>query len=122
MRMFTSTLRRNACNCTFKDLQECLLYTFTGYISGDGCVLGFTCDLVDLIDVDDTVLRTFDIIICCLNDLQKNVLNIFANITCFGKCGCICDCERHIQKSGKCLRKQCLTGSCRSKHQNVAFL
>ena len=81
--MFTSTLRRNACNCTFKDLQECLLYTFTGYISGDGCVLGFTCDLVDLIDVDDTVLRTFDIIICCLNDLQKNVLNIFANITCF---------------------------------------
>ena len=77
-----SDVIRNTCNGSFQDLQKCLLYALTGHISGNGSVLGFSCDLVDLINIDDSVLRTFNIVICCLNDLQKNILNILANIAC----------------------------------------
>ena len=122
MRMLSSALRRNTCNGSFQDLQKCLLYALTGHISGNGSVLGFSCDLVDLINIDDSVLRTFNIVICCLNDLQKNILNILANIACLCESSGICDGKRNIQKSRQCLCKKCLTGTCRTKHQDITLL
>ena len=42
---------------------------------------GFSCDLIDLIDIDNPVLGTLNIVIGCLNDLQKNILNILSYIS-----------------------------------------
>ena len=122
MWMFSSALWRHTCNGSFQNFQKCLLYALTGHISGNGCILGFSCDLVDLININDSVLCTFNIIICRLNNLQKNILNILANIACLCESSGICDGKRNIQKSCQCLCKKRLTGTCRTKHQNITLL
>ena len=35
MRMLPAALRRNVCNSSLKNFQQCLLYTFTANVSGD---------------------------------------------------------------------------------------
>lgn len=67
MRMLSSALRRNGSYSSLQDFQQCLLYTLAGNISCDRSVFGFSCDFIDLIDVDDAVLSALDIIVCCLN-------------------------------------------------------
>ena len=122
MRMLSSALRRNTCYRSFNNLQQCLLNTFTGYITGNGYILTLLADLIDFINIDNAILRTFNIIICCLNQFQKNILDIFADITCFRKRCRICNCKRHVNDLGKCLCKICLTGTCGTDHDNIAFL
>ncbi|SWO16953.1 Uncharacterised protein [Klebsiella pneumoniae] len=39
LRMFTPTLRRNSSYRTFDQFQQCLLYAFTGNVSGNGRVV-----------------------------------------------------------------------------------
>ena len=107
--MLAATLRRNTCHCTFQNLQKCLLHAFTGNIAGYGWILRFSCDLINLINIDNSVLCTFNIIICCLNDLEKNILNILSYISGFCQCSSICNSKRYIQKSGKCLSQQSFT-------------
>ena len=58
MRMLTSSLRRNAGNSTFKDFQQSLLNTFTGNITGNGNVFGFTGNFVNLVDIDNAALSS----------------------------------------------------------------
>ena len=60
--------------------------TEAGYVSRDGYILRFLCDLIDLVNIDNAVLCTLHIIICSLNQLQKNVLYILSHIT--GLCQC----------------------------------
>ena len=122
MRMLSSSLRRNRSNRTLQDFQQCLLHTFTGHISGDRCILRFSCDLVDLININDTMLCFLDIIICCLNNLQQNILHVLADISRFRQCCRICDRKRYIQKLRQCLCEQCFTGTGRTKHQDITFL
>ena len=120
--MLSSSLRRNAGNCALQDLKKRLLDTLTGYISCDGRILRLSCYLVDLINVDNAVLRTVNIIISCLNDLQQNILHILAYISGLREgCG-VCNGKRYIQKSGKCLCQQCLTGTGGSQHKDITLL
>ena len=122
MWVLTTSLRRYVCNGSLEDLQKCLLNALTGYITGDGCVFGFSGDLVDLINIDDSVLCTFNVIVCCLDQFQKDILHILTDITGLCQCCSVCNSKRHIQKTGKCLCKQSFTGTGRSKHQDVALL
>ena len=39
------------------------MYAFTGYITGDGRIVGFAGDLVNFVNIDNTALRLFHIII-----------------------------------------------------------
>ena len=68
--MLSSTLWWNGSNRALDDLQKCLLYTFTRYVSCDRYILRLLCNLIDLINIDNTMLCTLDIIIGCLNQLQ----------------------------------------------------
>ncbi|MNV34598.1 hypothetical protein D3C71_1260240 [compost metagenome] len=81
--MLTTTLWRYGSNRSFENLQKCLLYTFTGYVTGNGRVLGFTCHFINLINIDNAAFGFLHIIICRLNQLKQNVLNILADITSF---------------------------------------
>ena len=120
--MLSSSLRRNACHSSLQNFQKCLLYTFTGNITGDGYILRLTCDLIDLIDINNSVLRTVNIIVSSLDNFQKDILNILAYISGLCQCSGICNGKWHIQKSRQCLCKQGLTGTSWSQHQNVALL
>ena len=122
MRMLSSTLRRNTCNSAFQNFQKCLLYTLSGNITSDGNILWFTCDLVDLIYINNSVLCSVNIIISSLDDLQKNILNIFTYISCLCQGSGVCNGKRYIQKSCQCLGKKCLTGTSWSKHKDIALL
>ena len=79
--MLASSLRRDVCDCSLDDLEECLLNAFTAYIPCYGCILGFTCDLVDLIHIYDTLLSSLKILIGSLIQPQKYILYIFAHIS-----------------------------------------
>ena len=69
MRMLSATLGRYACHGTLDDLQQCLLYALTGYITGNGYILTLFRDLIDLINIYDTVLGTFHIVVRRLDQL-----------------------------------------------------
>ena len=59
VRVFAAALRWNGRNGTLDQFEQGLLYAFAGYVARDRRVLAFTCDFVDLIDVDDAFLRFF---------------------------------------------------------------
>src|SRR5262245_18769238 len=61
MRMLASALRWNVGNRAFEDLQQRLLHAFPRDVACDRWVLILTTDLVDLVDVDDALLRAFDV-------------------------------------------------------------
>src|SRR5438105_13318270 len=80
MRMLAAALWRNVGNRAFQNFQQRLLHAFTGHVAGDRRVLVFPADLVDLIDVDDALLRALDVAVGCLKKFQDNVLDVFADI------------------------------------------
>ena len=47
----------------------------SGYIPCDGWIFGFSRNLVDLIDIDDTVFRPLIIAVSSLDNLQQNILH-----------------------------------------------
>ena len=122
MRMLPSALRRNIGHGSFQELQQCLLHALAGDIACDGGILALSCDLVDFINVDDPALRTFDIEFGRLQELDDDVLHIFAYIACFCQGRRIGNCERNIQHLRHRLGKQRLAAAGRSDQQNVALL
>ena len=120
--MFSPALRRNACNRSFQDFQECLLHTFAGYVPGNGHILGFFRNFINFIYINNSILRSLNIPVCCLDDLQQDILYILTHISCFCQRSGICNGKRHIQKSCQCLGKQRLTGACWPQHQDIALL
>ena len=67
--------------------------TEAGYVGED--VENILLKIIQAADYDST-LCTVNIIICCLNDLEKNILNILTNISCFCKSSRICDRKWYI--------------------------
>ena len=122
MRMLSATLGRYACHGTLDNFQQCLLYALTGYITGNGDVFTLLRDLIDLVDIYDTVLGTFHIVVRRLDQLQQNILYIFAYITGLSQCGGICDSKRYIDDLRQCLRQVSLTGTGRSYHDDITLL
>ena len=121
LRMFTPTLRRNGSNSTFDQFQQCLLYAFTGNVSGNGRVVRLTRNLVDFIDVDNTALCFLYVVIAFLQQLLNDVFNVFAHITGFGQRGCVGHGERDIQQTCQRFCQQRFTGTGRTDQQNVTF-
>ena len=117
--MFAPALRRHGCNRTFHNLQQCLLHPFARYIAGDRRVVGLAGNLVDLVDIDNAALRTLNIIVGGLQQLQNDILDIFANIARLcQRCG-IGHGERHIQHTCQRLGQQRLAAPGRAHKQDV---
>ena len=120
--MLASALRRHVCNSSFENFKQRLLYSLTAYISCNRYVFGFFGDFIYFVNVDNTLLGFFYIIICSLKQFKQNIFNVFAYISGFCKrCG-ICYGKRHIEYFCQCLSQQCLAGSCRSYHYDIALL
>src|SRR5262249_11502332 len=63
LRMLATALRRHRRNSTFHDLQQSLLDTLAGNVPGNRGIVRLPADLIDFIDIDDSALRTLDIVI-----------------------------------------------------------
>ncbi|MNN01908.1 hypothetical protein D3C81_1145420 [compost metagenome] len=122
MRMFTSALRRNGSDRTFQNFQQRLLHAFAGNVAGNRRILRFTRHFIDFVDVNDAAFRFFHIIISSLNQLQEDILDVFADIAGFGQGSRICDRERYIQDFRHRLGKEGFPRTRRTEQQNVTLL
>ena len=95
--MLAAALRRYIGHGAFDDLEQSLLDSLAADISGDGRILRLSRDLIDLIHIDDAVLRPLDIPVGRLDQLEQNVLHILAYIAGFCQCSRVGDGERNIQ-------------------------
>src|SRR2546425_9470876 len=97
MRMFAPALRWNVGDGAFQNFQQGLLYAFARNVASDRWVLILSADLIDLIDVNNALLRAFDVAVGGLKKFQDDVLDVFADVAGFGERRCIDDRERHAQ-------------------------
>ena len=120
--MLATALGRYRCVRALNDLEERLLYAFTGDVSCNRDVLALLGNLVDFIDINNAEFSALNIVIRCLDQLQKDVFHIFADIAGLCKRCCVCNRKRHIDDLGQRLRQIGLTGSGRTEHENIALL
>ena len=64
--MFSASLRGNVTYRAFKDLSKSLLYSFTRNIAGDRYIVCFPADFINFININDSALCSFDIMISSL--------------------------------------------------------
>ena len=64
--MLASTLGRYGGNRAFDQLQQCLLYTFARYVTGNRRVIRLARNLVDFINVDNTHLGFLYVVVALL--------------------------------------------------------
>ncbi len=120
--MLAAALRRNVGDGAFQNLQQRLLHAFARNIARDRRILVLAADLVDFVDIDDALLALLHVAIGGLQQLQDDVLDVFAHVPGFGQRGGVHDGERHVQNLGQRLRHQGLAGSGGADQQNVGFL
>ena len=119
--MLAPTLRRDRGSRAFHQLQESLLHTLARDIARDRGVFRLARNLVDLVNIDDAMLRLLDIIVGGLEQLEDDILNILAHIARFGQSGRIGHSERHIKRARQRLREQGLTRAGRADEQDVGL-
>ena len=119
--MLAASLRRNRGNRALHDFQQRLLYAFARHIAGDRRVVRFAADFIDFINIDDAALRALDVVICGLQQLEDDVLDILADIARLSQSRCICHRERNVQDARKRLSQQSFTAPRGAEQHNVRF-
>ena len=121
LRMLTASCWRNTSNRTLKNLQECLLNTFTRDVTSNREVLGLTSNLINLIDVDNAYLSTLNIAVSSSDELKQDILDIFTNVTSLSKGCCVSNSKRNLKKTSKRLSKQRFTSTSWAQEQDVGL-
>ncbi len=92
-----------------------------GDVARDRRVLGLAGDLVDLVDVDDAGLGALRVEVGGLDELEEDVLDVFADVAGLGERGGVGDGERHVQALGEGLGEVGLAAAGRADQQDVAL-
>ncbi len=79
-------------------------------------------DLVDLVDVDNALLRAFDVAVGRLQEFENDVLDVFSDITGFSQRRRIHYGKRNAQHARERLRQKRLAGAGRADQHDVGFL
>ena len=106
----------------FEQLQQGLLNTFPGDITGDGGVLALARDLVDLVDVDDSALGLIDVQVSFLQQAQQDVLDVFPDVAGLGEGRGIGHREGNIEQLGQGLSEQGFAASSGTDQKDVALV
>ena len=101
MGVLPAALRRHVGHGALQDFQQRLLHALAGHVPGDGGVLALAGDLVDLVHIDDAVLRQLHVEIRRLQQPQQDVLHVVSHITGFGEGGSVGDGEGDLQHPGQ---------------------
>ena len=112
---------RNACHRTLKNLKQRLLNALARDIAGNGEVLGFAGNLVDLVHIDDAHLCALNVAVGGIDELEQDVLHVLANVTGLGERGGVGDGKRHLEDAGERLGQQGLTGTGGTEQQDVGL-
>jgi len=84
-------------------LQQRLLDAFARHVAGDGDVLASLADLVDLVDVEHAALGGFDVEVGGVQELQQQVLDVFAHVARLGQRGSVANGKGDIENAGQSL-------------------
>ena len=85
MRMLASALRRHVGHGAFENLEQRLLHALAADVAGNGGVLVLAADLVDLVDINDALLRARHVALGGLQQLENDVLHILAHVAGLGQ-------------------------------------
>ena len=121
LRMLAAALGRNAGDGAFHDLEQGLLHALARHVAGDRGIVGLAADLVDFVDIDDAALGPLDIVVGRLQQLEDDVLDVFAHITRFGQRGGVGHGEGHIQDARQGLGQQRLAAAGGADQHDVGF-
>ena len=121
VRMLAAALRWNVGDGALEDLEQGLLDAFAGDIAGDGGVLVLAADLVDFVDVDDAGLGAGYVAVGGLEQLEDDVLDVFADVAGLGQGGCVNDGEGHVEHLGEGMGQQGLAGAGGADEQDVGL-
>src|SRR5262249_1022722 len=105
LRVLAAALRRYARNPAFHDLQKRLLHPLTPDVPGDRWIVGLARNLVDFVDINDAALRTLDVVIRRLQQLQNDVLAVLAHIARLGERRRVGHGEGHVEDARQRLRE-----------------
>ena len=119
--MLPAALRRDVGDGPFEELQERLLDPFARDVAGDRDVLARLADLVDLVDVNDPALGKLDVEVSFADQFEDQILDVLADVTCFGQCGRVTDGERDVELPSQRLGKRRLAAAGRADQQDVAL-
>lgn len=120
--MLTSALWRHVGNGAFDNFKERLLHAFARHVARYRHVFAFSCDFVDFVNVDYALFGASDVAVRSLNEFQKNVFDVFADVAGFRERRCVGNRKRHVKDIRKRSRKQSLAATGRSEQQYVAFV
>jgi hypothetical protein len=79
-------------------------------------------DLVELVDVDDPVLRVHDIEVRGLEEPDEDVLHVLAHVARLGEAGRVDDGERHLEDARERPREERLPRAGRADQEDVRLL
>ena len=119
VRMLAPALRRDVGDGAFEDLQQRLLDAFARDVAGDRGVFVLAADLVDFVDVDDPLLALLDVAAGRLQQLEDDVLDVFADVARLGQRRRVDDGEGDGEELGERLREQRLAGAGRADQEDV---
>ena len=121
VRVLAPALGRHRRDGAFEDLQQRLLDALAGDVARDRRVVRLPGDLVDLVDVDDPGLGLLDVEVGRLDQLEQDVLDVFADVACLGQRGRVGDRERYVEDPRECLRQQRLAATGRPSSRMLDF-
>ena len=96
MGVLPAALGRHVGDGPLHDLQQRLLHALAGDVPGDGGVLALPGDLVDLIHIDDAVLRQLHVVVRRLEQTEEDVLHIVAHIAGLREGGGVGNSKGHL--------------------------
>ncbi len=120
--MLASTLRGDRGLGALEDLEQRLLHTLARDVAGDRGVFALAGDLVDLVDVDDARLGPLGVEVGGLDQLEEDVLDVFADVAGLGERRGVGDRERHVEHACQRLGEVRLAAPGRAEHQDVRLL
>ena len=120
--MLAAALRRHVGDGAFEHLEEGLLHAFAGDVAGDRDVVRGLADLVDFVDVDDAALGRFEVEVGGVQQLEQDVLDVFADVAGFGQRGGVADGEGNVQHARQRSRQQGLAAAGRPDQEDVGLV
>ena len=122
LRVLAPSLRRHVGDRAFEDLEQGLLHSFARHVSRDGGIGACLApDLVDLVDVDDPLFGSGNVIVGSLDQPQEDVFHVLAHVSGFCEGGGIRDRKGHVEEAGECLCEQGLAAPRRPDEQDIAL-
>ncbi len=120
--MLAPALGRNVGDRSFQHLEQRLLHAFATDVTSNADVVAGFADLVDLVDIQDAALSRFEVEVGRMQQLQQQVLDVFADIARFGQRGRIADGERHVEDACERASEQGFAAACRPDEHDVGLL